>query len=280
MSKEDRMRIAVMQAAGEVLDVKGNLALVSRAAAEAAAAGADVLVTPELFVCGYAPLAIQPSLSPELSRDIDDGAARIAQDHRIGLVYSAPAAANGGGWHISAALLDRAGNELLRYAKVHLFDREEQRVFVPGEAAPSTVDFEGTRVGLLICYDVEFPEPVRALADAGADVALVPTALGSGFQDVPGILLRARALESQLAIAYANHTGMLPADGGQELVLGGLSVIVGPDGTLLAKAGADTRFEVLWADVTADDVAAARRHVPYLRDRRPGLYRAWQQAQN
>ncbi|WP_139005525.1 nitrilase-related carbon-nitrogen hydrolase [Arthrobacter crystallopoietes] len=271
------MRFAVMQAAGEVLDVAGNLALVARAAAEAKAAGADILVTPELFACGYAPLAIQSFLDPKLSRAIDEGAARVAREHRIGLVYSAPAAADGGGWHITAALLDRAGNELLRYAKVHLFDREEQQVFVPGKAAPSAVDFEGIRVGLLICYDVEFPEPVRALADAGADIALVPTALGSGFQDVPGILLRARALESQLAIAYANHTGALPADAGQELLLGGLSVIVGPDGALLAQAGTDTEFEVLWADVTADDVAAARRHVPYLRDRRPALYRAWQQ---
>ena len=76
---------------------------------------------------------------------------------------------------------------------------------------------------MVICYDVEFPEAVRAAAAGGAELLLVPTALAHGFDDVPQILLRARALESQLAIAYANHSGV--EDGCR--FLGG-SVMAGP----------------------------------------------------
>lgn len=268
------MRIAAMQASGQVLDVENNMSLIRRAARQAAAGGADILVTPELFTCGYAPAAIEPDLDSSLIQQIDEAAAAVAREYEIGLVYSVPAAAEGGGWHITAVLLDRFGRELLRYAKVHLFEHEEKQVFVPGTAAPGAVDFEGVPVGLLICYDVEFPETVRALAEAGAAVALVPTALGTGFEDVPRFLLRARALESQLAIAYANHAGPVPAAEGQ-LFLSGGSVIVGPEGSLLTDAGPGQGFEVVFGDVTNEDVAAARRKVPYLRDRRPDLYASW-----
>ena len=284
------MRIAVMQAGGSVLDVPGNRALIDEAAREAAERGADVLVTPELFPCGYAPEAISPLLTDELVGGIDRGAAEIARRHGIWLVYSVPSPAGGGAWHISAVLLDRTGAEALRYDKVHLFEAEEREAFLPGTRAPRAVDLEGMPVGLAVCYDAEFPESVRALAEAGASVALVPTALGAGFAEVPQLLLRARALESQLAIAYANHLGPVAAAGDSTVLLGGGSVIIGPDGTLLAEGRAvladvadaglgegppQGPVELLIADVTEDDVAAARARVGYLRDRRPDLYASW-----
>ncbi|NKX49377.1 nitrilase, partial [Arthrobacter deserti] len=220
------MRIAAMQAAAGVLGVDENLARIECAAAAAVRAGADVLLTPELFACGYAPAAVAPQLNEDLARRIGAGAARIADRHRLALAYSAPSAAPEG-WHISAVLLDRSGRELLRYNKVHLFGPEERSAFVPASQAPRSVLFDGLRLGLLICYDAEFPESMRALADAGTDVALVPAALAAGFEEVPSVLLRARALESQLAVAYGNHTGSAPAAGGR-LEFGGGSIIIGP----------------------------------------------------
>ncbi|NKX55157.1 nitrilase-related carbon-nitrogen hydrolase [Arthrobacter mobilis] len=269
------MRIAAMQAAGKVLDIEENLALVETAAARAARAGADLLLTPELFACGYAPAVLASHLDAELVRRIDDGAARIARRHRLGLAYSVPSPAPGG-WHIGAVLVDRSGRELLRYGKVHLFGDEERATFVPASAAPGTAVFEGLRVGLLICYDAEFPESVRALAAAGADLALVPTALGTGFEAVPEVLLRARALESQVALAYANHTGSAPAAGGGTLEFGGGSIIIGPDGSVLAQAGSGGPGpDVIIADVQPAAIGQARSAVPYLKDRRPDLYPSW-----
>jgi predicted amidohydrolase len=96
----------------------------------------------------------------------------------------------------------------------------------------------------------------------------VPTALAHGFDDVPQILVRARALESQLAIAYANHSGV--EDGCR--FLGG-SVIAGPDGKLLAAAGEAP--VLLYAELDPDAPRRERAGVPYLAERRPDLYRSW-----
>ena len=266
------MRIAAMQEAAGVLDVTGNLALIEAAAARAAAAGADLLVTPELFASGYAPAAVAPRLDTGLVRHVEEGAARIARDHRIALVYSVPSPAPGG-WHIGAVLLDRTGQELLRYGKVHLFGDEERDSFLPASAVPGTAVFEGLRLGLLVCYDAEFPESVRALADSGADLVLVPTALGAGFESVPEVLLRARALESQVGLAYANHVGSAPMAQGGTLTFGGGSVIIGPDGGVLAQAGSGP--DLIIADVEQSAIERARAAVPYLSDRRRDVYPTW-----
>jgi predicted amidohydrolase len=184
------------------------------------------------------------------------------------LVYSIPAVTAQGAWHITSTLVDSTGVELLSYAKVHLFGPEERAAFTPGAARPAVVDFNGIRTSMVICYDVEFPETVRAAAVGGAELLLVPTALAHGFDSVPQVLLRARALESQLTIAYANHSGR---EDGCEF-LGG-SVITGPDGTLLAVGG--TGPGLLFAEVGADAARHARETVPYLAERRPDLYSSW-----
>ena len=262
------VKLALMQANSSVLDIERNCEAIDRAAQRAAEAGAAVLLTPELFPVGYAPLRVRAELDPESLPGIRRTLASIAATRRIALVYSLPAVTAGGQWQIAATVLDGRGNELLSYAKVHLFGPEERKAFSPAEAAPAVVDLGGIKTSLAICYDVEFPETVRAAAAAGADLLLVPTALAHGFESVPQVLLRARALESQLTVAYANHSG----DEDGCTFLGG-SVIAGPDGELLAVAGPHP--ELLYAEVSAEAARLARDAVPYLRERRPDVYRAW-----
>ncbi len=261
--------LALLQANAAVLDIERNCRAIDEAARKAAEAGAGVLLTPELFPVGYAPLRIRTELDPVLIPDLRGTLAEIAARHRIALVYSLPAVTPSGQWQITATLLGDRGEELLTYAKVHLFGPEERKAFSPAEAAPAVVDLGGIRASLAICYDVEFPEIVRAAAARGAELLLAPTALAHGFDAVPQVLLRARALESQLTVAYANHSGA--EDGCQ--FLGG-SVVAAPDGSLLAAAG--TGPELLFAEVSADAARNARAVVPYLEDRRPALYRSWE----
>jgi predicted amidohydrolase len=261
--------LALMQANSAVLDVEANCAAVEGAARTAAAAGSSVLLTPELFPVGYAPRRLRAELDPAVLPAIRNRLAGIARRHSIGLVYSLPAVTAEGVWHITSTLLDSRGSELLTYAKVHLFGPEEREAFSPAEARPAVVDFNGIRTSMVICYDVEFPETVRAAAVAGAELLLVPTALAHGFDAVPQVLLRARALESQVTIAYANHSGV---EDGCEF-LGG-SVIAAPDGSLLAAAG--TGPELVFAEVGADAARQVRDAVPYLAERRPDLYRSWE----
>lgn len=279
------MLLAVLQASAKTLDVEANLAAIDSAAGSAAAAGASLLLTPELFTVGYEPLAVRTGFDPAGIPALRAALSDIAARHGIGLVYSLPAvdpaadpaldpaggqtADPGAEWHISATLLDPRGKVLLDYAKVHLFGDDERKAFSPAAEAPGVVDFNGIKASLLICYDAEFPESVRAAATRGAELLLVPTALSEGFESVPQVLLRARALESQLYVAYANHCG--DADYGR--FLGG-SIVAGPDGNVRAAAGDSP--ELLFAEISTDAVAAARSKVPYLRERRPDVYASWE----
>jgi len=261
--------LALLQANAAVLDVEANCRAVDDAARTAAAAGARVLLTPELFPVGYAPLRVRAELDPGTLPSIRQALGDIARRNSIALVYSLPAVAPDGRWQITSTLVDHEGAELLNYAKVHLFGAEERQAFSPAAEPPAVVDFLGIKTSMVICYDVEFPEAVRAAAVRGAELLLVPTALSQGFESVPQVLLRARALESQLTVAYANHAGK---EDGCEF-LGG-SVIAGPDGSLLATAGGAP--ELLYAEVSAASAREARAEVPYLRERRPALYRDWE----
>ncbi|MDQ0665288.1 putative amidohydrolase [Arthrobacter ulcerisalmonis] len=272
------MLLSVLQANAVVLDVEANLRTIDDAARRASHAGAHLLLTPELFPVGYAPLRLRGELDPSSLPAIREGLAEIARLNGIALVYSLPVEAPGYSgavpagspdWYISATLVDATGAELLSYAKVHLFGGEERKAFRAGAQPPAVVDFNGIRTSLLICYDIEFPEAARAAAGRGAELLLVPTALSAGFEAVPEVLIRARALESQVHVAYANHCGAEDA-----YTFGGGSVVAGPDGGLLAEAGSAPAL--LFADVGPEAVRAARDEVPYLRERRPELYREWE----
>ncbi|NUP57988.1 MAG: nitrilase [Pseudarthrobacter sp.] len=269
------MLLSVLQANAVVLDVEANLRTIDEAAARAAKAGAALLLTPELFPVGYAPLRLRRELDPARLPGIRARLAGIARRNGIGLVYSLPAPAGGADepssgspWHIGATLLDAAGGEILSYAKVHLFGEEERQAFVAASLPPAVVDFQGVRTSLLICYDIEFPEAARAAAVRGAELLLVPTALSAGFDEVPLVLVRARALENQLNVAYANHSGQE-----ESYTFLGRSVVAGPGGSLLAEAG--EQAGLLFAEVGTGPVRAARDEVPYLRDRRQAVYRDW-----
>ena len=116
-------------------------------------------------------------------------------------------------------------------SKLQLFGPMEKGVFQPGDRY-SIFDLGDRRAALLICYDVEFAHHVRALHEAGVDLLLVPTANPAGFGVVNDALVPARAYEYRMTVVYANYHG---DEAG--LAFGGGSVIVGPDGQPLARAG-------------------------------------------
>jgi predicted amidohydrolase len=123
----------------------------------------------------------------------------------------------------------------------------------------------GLTIGLMICYDVEFPEPVRAHALAGTDLLLVPTANMHPFQFVAESLVPVRAWENQMYVAYINRIGQ---EG--EFDFFGLSTLAGPDGVARTRAGRGE--ELLLTDLDPEFLANSRAANPYLTDRRPGLY--------
>jgi 5-aminopentanamidase len=260
------MRIAICQASGEAGSVARNLDLLEARAKEAVARGARLMICPEMFLSGYniGPEEVsrlaEPADGPALAR-----AAAIARGNGIALSFGYPERGEDEAVYNAVQLIDRAGRSRANYRKCHLFGDLDRAMFRAGFGLSEVVELEGVRVGLLICYDVEFPESVRLLALAGADLVAVPTALMEPFAAVARILILARALENQVFLAYANRCGR---EGGLRYC--GLSCVVGPDGADLARAGRGE--QLLLADIDLANLAALRQPNSYLADRRPELY--------
>lgn len=162
-------------------------------------------------------------------------------------------------------LIDAQGERLANYRKSHLFGDLDHAMFSAGDAALPIVELNGWKLGLLICYDLEFPENARRLALAGAELILVPTANMQPYEFIADVTVRARAIENQCFVAYANYCGH---EG--ELQYCGQSSIAAPNGSRPALAGLDEALIVAELDrQLMDDSRAAYN---YLHDRRPELY--------
>lgn len=261
-----RLTIAGLQHPGHPGDVAANLAVVAAAAREARARGADLLVTPEMFVTGY---NIGARVAQLARRPLVDEIARVAAESGIAVVAGLPELLPDGTVANTALLVDETGAELARYRKTHLFSELDQSLFVAGTGLPVPVTYRGVRLALLICYDVEFPETVRAAALAGAHVVVVPTAQMEPFAFVAETLIPVRAWENQVYVAYVNRSG---EEGDLRYV--GRSSIAAPSGTVLDALGPSTPTGLVVATVDTDVVAQAQRDNPYLADLRPELYQA------
>ncbi|MHA6162432.1 carbon-nitrogen hydrolase family protein [Pseudomonas sichuanensis] len=260
------MRIALFQGTPGPLDVPGNLERLQHQAQRAAQQGAQLLVCPEMFLSGYNIGLDQV----ERLAEADDGPSamsvvEIAQAQRIAIVYGYPERADDGAIYNSVQLIDAHGRSLCNYRKTHLFGELDRSMFSPGANHFPVVELDGWKVGLLICYDIEFPENARRLALAGAELILVPTANMAPYDFVCQVTVRSRAQENQCYLVYANYCG---SEG--EIQYCGQSSIVGPDGSLLAMAGRD---EGLWlAELEHERVVKGREAFPYLADLRQDLH--------
>ncbi|MER6568372.1 carbon-nitrogen hydrolase family protein [Streptomyces sp. NPDC001093] len=258
------MRTALLQSSGRPGSIAENLKVLDEAAGRAAAAGAALLAAPEMFLTGYAIGDDIARLAEPADGDSADAIAELAHRHGLAIVYGYPER-DGETVYNSAQLISADGTRLANYRKTHLFGCFERDHFAPGEQPVVQAELNGLTVGLMICYDVEFPENVRAHALAGTDLLVVPTAQMHPFQFVAEALVPVRAWENQMYVAYVNRVGR---EGEFEFV--GLSVLAGPDGVARTRAG--RAEQLVLADADPAFLAASREANPYLQDRRPGLY--------
>ncbi|WP_017571885.1 carbon-nitrogen hydrolase family protein [Nocardiopsis halotolerans] len=260
------LRVALDQGTGHSGDPAHALHRLADRAKAAADAGAHLLVGPEMSLTGYnlGPDAIA-GLAEPFDGPLSAAVAAIAADTGVAIVHGFPERA-GGAVYNAVQLVDATGARLATYRKTHLFGDLDRGAFTPGTAPVVQADLGGIRVGLLVCYDVEFPEAVRAHALAGTEFLVVPTALMLPFTEVPERVVPVRALENQVHLAYVNR-----CDAEGELRYAGRSVLLAPDGSETLRAGSGE--ELLVGDVDPDALALARREQCYLDDRRPGLYR-------
>ncbi len=278
------MRIALAQIDIALGEPERNLQTAQQMAAQAAEAGADLLLLPELWGSGY-DLERAPELADELNAGLFGATATLARHHQIAICGSllewdattelpaspkvegaTPLPDRPGRVYNTATLYDAAGSLLGRYRKTHLIGlMNEDRFLAPGDEA-RVWELPWATTGLAICYDLRFPELFRRYALDGAALILMPSEWPVQRIEHWRVLLRARAIENQCFVAAVNRVGADRAN-----TFGGCSAVIGPRGEVVAEAG--DAEELLLADLDLEAVAQARGFMPIFADRRPEVYR-------
>lgn len=238
---------------------------------EATDNGAQLVLLPEIFYHPYEFKAI-PDLE-ESSRETLKELQKCAQRCNIFLCTGSMVEREQEHRYNRSYIVSPAGDVLMDYSKIHLFDvdfkrlrSKESSVFDPGNTI-QIVKTELATFGILICYDIRFPEMCRKLALMGAEVVLVPAA----FNSITGpahwhLLFRTRAMENQLFVAAAS-----PArDDAAAYLAYGHSLVVDPWGDILVEA--DEHEQIIYADLDPEILSDVRSRLPLLKHRRQDLY--------
>jgi len=269
MSAADRLSFnAAMIQMRSGLDPTANLAAALRSINEAKEAGADYVLTPEMtnILTAKREQLFAKIVTEERDATLTtlrEVARKLAIYIHIGslaIKTSPEKAAN------RSFLIDRRGEVVARYDKIHMFDVDlaggesyrESNTYRPGELAMVS-DLPWGRLGLTVCYDLRFPALYRALAEAGASFLAIPSAFTRQTGEAHWhVLQRARAIENGCFVFAAAQGGK--HENGRETY--GHSLVVDPWGRILAEGG--TEPGVVMAQIDPSEVVAARSRIPSL----------------
>ncbi len=269
--------------------VAANLAQIEARVAEAAAAGARLVLLQELhngaYFCQTQDVRefdrAEPIPGPSTER-----LSRLAARHGVVLVSSLFERRAAGLYHNTAVVFDADGRVAGRYRKMHIPDDPgfmEKFYFTPGDLGFEPIDTAVGRLGVLVCWDQWYPEAARLMALAGAELLLYPTAIGWDPRDEQAeqrrqqeawvISQRGHAVANGVPVLSCNRVGFEadPSGAGAGIQFWGTSFVAGPQGEFLARAS-DGDDELLLADVDLKRSENVRRIWPFLRDRRIDAY--------
>ena len=226
----------------------------------------DVLVLPETWNTGFFPRENLQALCDRDGSRVRQVFGALAEQYQVNIVAGSVSNVRGGKVYNTAMVFDRTGACIASYDKTHLFTpMGEDNYYTPGDRLCSFT-LDGVKCGLIICYDVRFPELTRSLTVPGLDMLFVV----SQWPKVRTFHLRslttARAIENQMFLVCCNSCGTAG-----QTVYGGNSAIIDPWGETVALAG-ETE-EILTADCDLQILTNIRGSIPVFRDRRPSLYK-------
>ncbi|MFN3701960.1 carbon-nitrogen hydrolase [Thermomonas sp.] len=286
MSKYSKLPVALVQERNHG-DADANLSVIEARVAEAAAAGARLVLLQELhngsYFCQHESVAefdrAEPIPGPSTAR-----LAALAKRHGVVLVSSLFEKRAAGLYHNTAVVFDSDGTLAGKYRKMHIPDDPgfyEKFYFTPGDLGFTPIDTSVGRLGVLVCWDQWYPEAARLMALAGAELLLYPTAIGWDPDDAQDEKTRQRdawvlshrghAVANGLPVLACNRVGHEPSTlGAAGIDFWGNSIVLGPQGERLAEAG--TTPTLLLAEVDMQRSEQVRRIWPFLRDRRIDAY--------
>jgi beta-ureidopropionase len=259
-----------------------NVLRAERLIRSAAAEGAQLICLQELFNTVYFPFEIDPKyfeMAESIPGPTMERMQAIAREEGVGLIAPIFERTIEGLYFNSAAAIGKDGVVVGIYRKssIPLISTSSMRGFEKYYFAPGDSGFQvfdtgvGVSVGILICYDRHFPEAARALALAGAQVIVIPTATSGNSRALWEIELRGHAVANLCFVGGVNRVGL--ESGGGPAHWYGSSLWVGPEGETLCQAG-DTGEQVLIADLDLARLSRLRADWGFYRDRRPDLYQS------
>lgn len=264
----EQFKIALVQSSWELGDVKANVRKAEEKIREACREGADFVCLPEGFNTGYYCFDYETmkNAAEALEGETITKMRSLAKELGVHLLAPIMMTAGTGIVENTAVLIDDEGAVLGHYSKSHLVGAEQLHLN-RGRKFPVFRTKYGT-VGIVICYDICFPETTRILALEGADLILCPAAWrdGSYFRDWLNQVTEVRALDNNVFVALVNFTGELP-----DSPFCGCSQVVSPIGKVLGRCSPD-REEILYQDIDMSMVHKARMGNTVMIDRHPELY--------
>ena len=268
-------------------DADANLAIIEQRVAEAAKAGARLVLLQELhnscYFCQHESVdefdLAEPIPGPSTER-----LGALARRHGVVLVASLFERRAAGLYHNTAVVLEADGNIAGTYRKMHIPDDPgfyEKFYFTPGDLGFAPIDTSVGRLGVLVCWDQWYPEAARLMTLAGAEVLLYPTAIGwdpdddqaekDRQRDAWVLSHRGHAVANGLPVLSCNRVGHEPSPlGASGIDFWGNSHVLGPQGEFLAEAGGEPTL--LLAELDMQRSEQVRRIWPFLRDRRIDAY--------
>ncbi len=238
---------------------------------EAGERGADLICFPEIQLTPFFPQYEGLDVSAYVMEECDDAVQAICGACQEAKIWASPnfyLTCSGNNYDTSL-LIDRSGQIVGRQKMVHIAQCPcfyEQDYYTPSEEGFAVFDTELGRIGIVVCFDRHYPESIRTQALRGADLILIPTANTS---DEPSELfqweIRVQAFQNSVFAAMCNRVGQEDA-----MLFSGESLVIGPDGELLALAGGGE--ELLLCEIEPERAAKRRSEKAYTDLRRPSLY--------
>ena len=250
-------RLCIGQSPAELSTTAARLEWLKHILPQAASKQTDLLLLPELFATGYNIGDQIAARAEPVDGPTAQTIAALAQAHNIAIHYGF-AETDGQNTFNAAQCFGPNGMRLGGHRKLAIPPGFEAGHFKRGEGC-SLFIYKGLQIATLICYDAEFPETARHVARMGAELILVPTALGAQWDWVSKTMIPTRAYENGVFLAYANSAG---TENG--MVFLGQSFIAAPNGKELARAEASP--QLIYAELKQDEVTKAQNRLPYLND--------------
>lgn len=284
--KTKTLKVALVQERNHG-NVEANLAVIDHRVAEAAEAGARLVLLQELhngaYFCQHEDVS-EFDRAEAIPGPSTAHLGELARKHGVVIVGSLFERRAAGLYHNTAVVLESDGRLVGKYRKMHIPDDpgfHEKFYFTPGDLGFMPIDTSVGRLGVLVCWDQWYPEAARMMALAGAELLLYPTAIGWDPNDAQDekdrqrnawiLSHRGHAVANGLPVLSCNRVGHEPSPlGGSGIRFWGSSHVLGPQGEFIAEAAGDA--QVLVADLDMARSENVRRIWPFLRDRRIDAY--------